>query len=95
MINRGDQSIADVSYNNAANVLRSNNTPHNCSQNNADFSNISMMDDMSFNFRTGNRQSFDFTFSSLASSDQLNMTRLKEAFQSYLKKEEVNINHIY
>jgi hypothetical protein len=91
--NRGDQSI-DNSYLVGNSLLRgSNNTPNqNFSQYNPDLSNVSMqsLDDMSFNFnKTSNRQAtFDFTFSNMASGDQLNLTRLKEAFQCYLKKEE-------
>ena len=79
-MNEGNQSI-DGSY------FRSNlpnNTPFN------DLSNVSVqsMDDTSFNFK-GARQSFEFTFTNMASSDQLMLNRLKEAFQCYLKKEEV------
>jgi nuclear pore complex protein Nup133 len=41
-----------------------------------------------FSNKKGNRQSLDFTFSNLASTDQFLLNRLKEAFQCYLKKEE-------
>jgi hypothetical protein len=41
-------------------------------------------DDMSFR----GRPSFDFSFTNVASSDQMSLNRLKEAFQCYLKKEE-------
>jgi hypothetical protein len=58
-----------------------------------DVSNLSMQsgDDSMINYK-GNRQSFDFTFSNLASTDQFMLNRLKEAFQCYLKKEEVITN---
>lgn len=84
-MNEGNQSI-DGSY------LRqnfANNTQFN------DISNLSIqsMDDTSFNFK-GARQSFDFTFSNMASTDHLMFNRLKEAFQCYLKKEEVILNFI-
>jgi hypothetical protein len=91
MVNRADQSI-DNSYIGGNSLLRGNTTSQNFSQYNPDLSNVSMqsLDDMSFNFnKTSNRQTtFDFTFSNTASTDQFNLTRLKEAFQCYLKKEE-------
>jgi hypothetical protein len=45
-------------------------------------------EDISFSVRAG-RQAFDFTFSNLTSPDQTVFGLLKDAFQSYLKKEEV------
>ena len=76
----------DASYTANANLMRGVNTSTNYN----DLSNVSMqsMDDISFNFKMNNRPSLDFTFSNMASADQFNLTRLKEAFQCYLKKEE-------
>lgn len=47
-------------------------------------------DDTTFNFR-GNRQSFDLNFSNLVGTDQSLVQALKEAFQFYLRKDEVSI----
>ena len=44
----------------------------------------------SFNFK-GKMNSLDFTFSNLTTSDQSILVRLKEAFQLYLRKDEVYI----
>jgi hypothetical protein len=56
--------------------------------------NLSTLDsDVSFSVKAAAaRQSFDFTFNNLAAADQLTLNRLKEAFQFYLKKDEVNFN---
>ncbi|CAF0780515.1 unnamed protein product [Brachionus calyciflorus] len=44
-------------------------------------------EDTSF-YKGAHRQSLDFTFSNLNSKEQLALTKLKESFQCYLKKEE-------
>ena len=54
-------------------------------------SGIQNVDDMSFTMRSGSRQSFDMNFSNLMASDQSMVLMLKEAFQCYLKKDEVSI----
>lgn len=45
-------------------------------------------DTTSFSFK-GKMNSLDFTFSNLTTSDQSILVRLKEAFQLYLRKDEV------
>jgi hypothetical protein len=57
-----------------------------------DLSNMSMQsgEDVSFSVKAS-RQAFDFTFNNLAKPDQLIFSNLKEAFQCYLKKDEVII----
>ena len=52
-------------------------------------SSIQNVDDLSFTMRGGSRQSFDMNFSNLMASDQSMVLMLKEAFQCYLKKDEV------
>ena len=56
----------------------------------ADTSNISLHMDEDASFRT--RGQLDFTFSNLNTSDQSILVRLKEAFQLYLRKDEVLFN---
>ena len=75
----------------ANNLASRHHQQHSTSMHFNDLSNLSMQmsgdESMLNNFR-GNRQSLDFTFSNLASTDQFMLNRLKEAFQCYLKKEE-------
>ena len=80
----GNQSMGDTMF--ATSHVRASMTMNQFN----DISNLSMQsgDDSMINYK-GNRQSFDFTFSNLASTDQFMLNRLKEAFQCYLKKEEV------
>lgn len=52
-------------------------------------SGIQNADDLSFTMKSGSRQSFDMNFSNLMASDQSMVLMLKEAFQCYLKKDEV------
>lgn len=59
---------------------------------NADTSNVSIHLDEDPSFR--NRGQLDFTFSNLNTSDQSILLRLKEAFQLYLRKDEVLFNRI-
>lgn len=49
----------------------------------------SLGEDTSF-YKGMPRHTFDFTFSNLAKGEQLALNKFKEAFQCYLKKEEVN-----
>lgn len=53
----------------------------------------SLSEDTSF-YKGSHRQSFDFTFNYLATTEQMALNRLKDAFQCYLKKEEVNFCNI-
>ena len=61
----------------------------NATASNVDHFNASGVDDLSFTMRGGSRQSFDMNVSHLMASDQSMVLMLKEAFQCYLKKDEV------
>jgi hypothetical protein len=83
-LNEGSQSGLDGSYS----VFKGTTALN-------DLSNVSVQsfDDTSFNFKA-TRQSFDFNFTNFANSDQLMLNKLIEAFQCFLKKEEVYFLHL-
>lgn len=66
--------------------LRSNTSNYHFSDLNSSVQ--SNGEDISF-YKGANRHTFDFTFSNLAKSEQTVLNKLKDAFQFYLKKEEV------
>ena len=70
------------------------NTSLNLSTGLAETSNASIHLDEDTSFRA--RGQFDLTFSNLSTTDQTVLVRLKEAFQLYLRKEEViKSNYLY
>ena len=94
-LNIEDESFMSKSAADSSNLMNFSASQHN---NTTLAGNISLMgsgghndsiDDMSFN-KTAKLHAFDLTFTNVNVSDQSILVRLKEAFQLYLRKDEVH-----
>ena len=90
-LSRVDQNQSMDTSQLSGNIFKQNNSGFHYGDLNSSVQSVG--EDASF-YKGSHRQSFDFTFSNLASSEQMGLHKLKEAFQCYLKKEEVKFSYL-